>query len=52
LPEPQASSWIWMLPVTWQERGRSITSAAGTRPGDAGGPRTDTGRPESPRGGS
>ena len=29
-PTPQAISWIWMLPVTWQERGRKQASC---RPG-------------------
>ena len=29
-PAPQAISWIWMLPVTWHERGRKQASC---RPG-------------------
>ena len=29
-PAPQAISWIWMLPVTWLERGRKQASC---RPG-------------------
>jgi len=29
-PAPQAISWIWMLPVTWLERGRRQASC---RPG-------------------
>src|SRR5271169_1094185 len=29
-PTPQAISWIWMLPVTWHERGRKQASC---RPG-------------------